>query len=166
MYLVKIGTSAPEVSVGDQVVNNKRTVAFWHGQAIRRPLGRHSSNCGILAFASWCPPCRQVQARPDRPPPCPQFALSALGRRNAAIAQTLASRHPKVKLQALRVWGFGETEMLQSINWLLEDPIAIYVTVGIAVSIIQHYREMKLIEVRAADLAARIQRLEVLMMTS
>jgi hypothetical protein len=56
--------------------------------------------------------------------------------------------------------------MLQGINWLLEDPIAIYVTIGIAVSIIQHYREMKLIEMRAADLAARLQRLEVLMMTS
>ena len=56
--------------------------------------------------------------------------------------------------------------MLQSINWLLENPIAIYVTVGIVVSIVQHYREMKLIEVRAADLAARIQRLEVLLMTS
>jgi hypothetical protein len=56
--------------------------------------------------------------------------------------------------------------MLQAINWLLEDPIAIYVTVGIAVSIMQHYREMKLIEARAADLAARIQRLEVLMMTN
>jgi hypothetical protein len=56
--------------------------------------------------------------------------------------------------------------MLQSINWLLQDPIAVYVTVGIAISIIQHYREMKLIEVRAADLAARIQRLEVLMMSS
>jgi hypothetical protein len=56
--------------------------------------------------------------------------------------------------------------MLQSIDWLLQDPIAVCVTVGIAVSIIQHYREMKLIEVRAADLAARIQRLEVLMMSS
>jgi hypothetical protein len=56
--------------------------------------------------------------------------------------------------------------MLQGINWLLQDPIAVYVTVGITVSIIQHYREMKLIEVRAADLAARIQRLEVLLMSS
>jgi hypothetical protein len=56
--------------------------------------------------------------------------------------------------------------MLQSINWLFEDPIAVYVTVGITVSIIQHYREMRLIETRAADLAARMQRLEVLMMTS
>jgi hypothetical protein len=56
--------------------------------------------------------------------------------------------------------------MLEGINWLLENPIAIYVTVGIAVSIIQHYREMKLIEVRAADLAARIQRLEILLMAS
>jgi hypothetical protein len=76
----------------------------------------------------------------------------------------LASRHPNVKLGLLSV--SGGDEMLQSINWLLQDPIAVYVTVGIAVSIIQHYREMKLIEVRAADLAARIQRLEVLMMSS
>jgi len=56
--------------------------------------------------------------------------------------------------------------MLRSISWLLEDPIAVYVTVGIVVSVIQHYREMKLVEVRAADLAARIQRLEVLIMSS
>ena len=46
--------------------------------------------------------------------------------------------------------------MLQSIRSVTSvDPIAVYVTVGIAVSIIQHYRVLKLIEVRAADLAAQ-----------
>jgi hypothetical protein len=51
----------------------------------------------------------------------------------------------------------GQDEMLQSINWLLEDPVAVYVIVGLAVSIVEHYRGRKLIEVRAADLAAGIQ---------
>jgi hypothetical protein len=97
-------------------------------------------------------------------PPQPPIFFSAPGCWNAYIVRTLASRHPNVKLGALSI--SGGDEMLQSIDWLLQDPIAVYVTVGIAVSIIQHYREMKLIEVRAADLAARIQRLEVLMMSS
>jgi hypothetical protein len=56
--------------------------------------------------------------------------------------------------------------MSQAIGWLLEDPIAVYVTVGIVVSIVQHFREMKLIEKRAADIHAQVQRLEILMMTS
>ena len=56
--------------------------------------------------------------------------------------------------------------MSQAIGWLLEDPIAVYVTVGIVVSIVQHFREMKLIEKRAADIHAQMQRLEILMMSS
>jgi hypothetical protein len=56
--------------------------------------------------------------------------------------------------------------MSQSLAWLLEDPIAVYVSVGIAVSIVQHYREMGLIDKRSADLAARMQRLEILMRTT
>ena len=97
----------------------------------------------------------------DRPQPA--ICFSAPDCWNAYIVPALASRHPNVKLDTLSVSG---GRMLQSINWLLQDPIVVYVTVGIAVSIIQHCREMKLIEVRAADLAARIQRLEVLMMSS
>ena len=53
--------------------------------------------------------------------------------------------------------------MLQSIAWVIEDPIAIYVAIGISVSLLQHHREMRLIEKRTADLAARMQRLEILM---
>jgi hypothetical protein len=45
---------------------------------------------------------------------------------NAFIGRTLASRHPNVKLGLLSV--SGGDEMLQSINWLLQDPIAVYVT--------------------------------------
>ena len=56
--------------------------------------------------------------------------------------------------------------MLQSIAWAIEDPIAIYVAIGITVSLLQHHREMRLIEKRTADLAARMQRLEILMRTS
>ena len=56
--------------------------------------------------------------------------------------------------------------MSQAIGWLLEDPIAVYVTVGIVVSFVQHFREMKLIEKRAADIHAQMQRLEILMMSS
>ena len=56
--------------------------------------------------------------------------------------------------------------MSQALSWLLEDPVAVYVTVGIVVSVVQHFREMKLIEKRAADIHAQVQRLEMLMMTS
>jgi hypothetical protein len=56
--------------------------------------------------------------------------------------------------------------MSQALSWLLEDPLAVYVTVGIVVSVVQHFREMKLIEKRAADIHAQVQRLEMLMMTS
>jgi hypothetical protein len=56
--------------------------------------------------------------------------------------------------------------MSQALSWLLEDPVAVYVTVGIVVSVVQHFREMKLIEKRAADIHAQLQRLEMLMMTS
>jgi hypothetical protein len=56
--------------------------------------------------------------------------------------------------------------MSQALSWLLEDPVAVYVTVGIVVSVVLHFREMKLIEKRAADIHAQVQRLEMLMMTS
>jgi hypothetical protein len=56
--------------------------------------------------------------------------------------------------------------MSQAIVWLFEDPIAVYVTVGIVVSVLQHFREMKLIEKRAAEIHAQVQRLEILLKTS
>ena len=55
--------------------------------------------------------------------------------------------------------------MSQAIGWLLEDPIAVYVTVGIVVSFVQHFREMKLIEKRAANISAQMQKPKIMMMT-
>ena len=56
--------------------------------------------------------------------------------------------------------------MSQAVSWLLENPVAVWVTVGIAVSVVQHVREIKLIEKRAADIHAQVQRLEMLILTS
>jgi hypothetical protein len=56
--------------------------------------------------------------------------------------------------------------MWHGIFWLFSDPIAVCIMVGIIVSVIQHYREVRLIEKRADELQYLMGRLEMLIRTA
>jgi hypothetical protein len=49
---------------------------------------------------------------------------------------------------------------------LFDDPLVIWMTVALIVSVVQHHRAMKFIDKRASELEDRMQRLEVLMRSS
>jgi hypothetical protein len=56
--------------------------------------------------------------------------------------------------------------MWHGIFWLFSDPIAVCIMVGIIVSVVQHYREVRLIEKRADELQYLVGRLEMLIRTA
>ena len=55
--------------------------------------------------------------------------------------------------------------MLQGILWLFDDPIADLIAVGILVSVVLHYREMRLLQKRTHELAFQVSELKVLIKT-
>ena len=55
--------------------------------------------------------------------------------------------------------------MLQGILWLFDDPISDLLLVGILVSVVLHFREMKLLQKRTNQLALQVSELKMLIRT-
>jgi hypothetical protein len=55
--------------------------------------------------------------------------------------------------------------MLQGILWLFDDPFSDLLLVGILVSVVLHFREMKLLQKRTNDLALQVSELKMLIRT-
>jgi hypothetical protein len=55
--------------------------------------------------------------------------------------------------------------MLQGILWLFDDPFSDLLLVGILVSVVLHFREMKLLQKRTNDLTLQVSELKMLIRT-